>query len=78
MDVTYGPAYENEQARLFAGLSIEEWDHMPGTQLWIDPVRGGRCKSEILILYRMSLQIPAAMNDAQAREMERKAKRGGR
>lgn len=78
IQVTYGQAYENEQARLYAGLSIAEWDKMPGTQQWIDPEVGGRSKAEMLILYRMSLQIPAAMNDAQAREMERNANRRGR
>lgn len=79
MNVTYGASYEYEQARIYAGLSIAEWDMMPGTRQWIDPEIGGRCKCDILILYRMSLFIPAAMSDAQAREMERKSRmRGGR
>lgn len=79
MTITYGQSYEYEQARLFAGLSITEWDNMPGTQQWVNPEIGGRCKAEMLILYRMSLMIPAASNDAQAREMERKSRmKGGR
>ncbi len=75
--ITYSLEYESEMARVFAGLSIAEWSAMPGTRQWIPPT-GGRCKCDILILYRMSNFIPAAANDAQSREMERKSKRGGR
>lgn len=68
-----------EQARIYAGLSMAEWDALPGVPEWIDPERHARSKSHILVLYRMSNAIPAAANDAQAREAERKAKhRGGR
>lgn len=71
--ISYTIEYECEMARIFAGLSITEWDAMPGTRQWI-PDTGGRCKCDILILYRMSNFIPAASNDAQSREAERKAK----
>ena len=75
--ITYALAFECEQARIYAGMSIAEWDALPGTRQWIPP-SGGRSKCDLLILYRMSQFIPAAANDAQGREMERKAKLKGR
>ena len=69
--------YECESARIHAGMSIAEWDALPGTRQWLDPETGGRSKCDLLILYRMSNFIPAASNDAQAREVERKSRRKG-
>lgn len=48
---------------------------MPGDPQWINPLKGGRSKAHILMLYRMSNAVPAAANDAQARKMEQDAKR---
>lgn len=67
--------YENEQARLYAGLSILEWDGLPGTDIWLDPETGGRSKSNLIMLWRISQWIPAAAQDAAIRESERQAKR---
>jgi len=75
--ISYALEYECESARIYAGISIAEWTLMPGTRQWL-PETDGRCKCDILILYRMSNFIPAAANDAQAREMERKSRRPGR
>jgi len=72
--ITYTMAYEEEQARLYGGLSITEWDNLPGNQFWINPDTGGRCKSDMIMLYRMSNWIPAAANDAAARQMERESR----
>lgn len=74
--ISYSIEYEFEMARIHAGLSIAEWDALPGTRMWLNG--GGRSKSDLLILYRMSNFIPAAASDAQARESERKAKMRGR
>lgn len=71
--ITYTLEYECEVARVYANISIADWEIMPGTRQWIPPT-GGRCKSDMLMLYRMSNFIPAASNDAQAREMERKSR----
>lgn len=75
--ITYTLEYESEAARIFAVIPIAEWMIMPGTRQWIPP-DGGRCKCDILILYRMSNFIPAAASDAQSREMQRKSKSRGR
>lgn len=76
--IYYTLEYEMEQARIYAGLSMSEWDALPGTPEWIDSERHSRSKSHILVLYRMSNAIPAAANDAATRQMERDAKRRGR
>lgn len=85
-DYSYRPAaatiyytleYEMEQARIYAGLSMAEWDTLPGTPEWIDPERHSRSKCHILVLYRMSNAIPAAANDALIRKQEMDARRRG-
>lgn len=58
-------------------MSIQEFDTMPASPEWA--LENERTKAHILVLYRMSNSIPAAINDAQSREIERKAKqKGGR
>lgn len=71
--IAYTLEYEMEQARIYAGLPIAEWDALPGTPDWIDPERPSRTKSHMLILYRMNNAIPAAAQDAQIRKQERDA-----
>jgi hypothetical protein len=70
--VQYSSIYEQEQSRIYAGMSVAEYDALPGTPDWA--VDGQRTKAHILVLYRMSNAIPAAISDAQARESERKSK----
>lgn len=76
--ISYSLDYELEQARIYAGLPIAEWDALPGTPDWIDPERPSRTKSHLLVLYRMSNVIPAAAQDAQIRQQENEAKWLGR
>ena len=72
--ITYTLAYELEQARLFAGLTMKEFDLMPGTPEWCTAQTGWRSKCHILTLYRMSNNIPAVAQDAAAKDMERQSK----
>lgn len=77
--VQYSSTYEQEQARVYAGMSAAEYDALPGSPDWA--VDGQRTKAHILVLFRMSNAIPAAISDAQGRESERKSKlrsKGGR
>jgi hypothetical protein len=76
--ITYTLAFEEEQARIAAGMSITEYDQLPGTPMWTDPVQGGRSKCHIVMLYRMAQYIPAVAQDASARKMEQDARRPGR
>jgi hypothetical protein len=64
--------FEEEQARIAAGLTMEAYGALPGIPVWCGA--GERSKAHILIWYRMSQRIPAAANDAQARKMEREMK----
>ena len=72
--ITYTLAYEEEQARIYAGMSIAEYDVLPGTPMWIDPNKGNHSKCHILVLFRMSNMIPAVASDASSREIERQSK----
>lgn len=72
--ITYSAAFEEESARLYAGISISEWDALPGTRAWIDPNKGGRSKCDLVVLYRMSNWITAAMDDVAAKKMEHRAR----
>lgn len=69
--ITYTMAYELEQARLYAGMTIAEFDALPGSPMWCTESTGWRSKCHILLLYRMSKVIPAVAEDASAKEMER-------
>ena len=73
--VHYSNAYEREQSRIYAGMSITEYDALPGSPDWA--VDDQRTKAHILVLFRMSKEITAAISDAQNREIERKSKRKG-
>lgn len=66
-------AFEEEQARLYAGISILEWDDLPGTRVWLLNDEG-RAKADLIMLYRMNNWIPAAAQDMAARDIERQNK----
>lgn len=65
-------AFEEEQARIAAGLSVAEYETLPGTPIWCLP--GQRSKCHVLIWYRMSLRIPNVAQDAAVRKAERDSK----
>lgn len=72
--ITYSLGFEMQQARVSAGLSLEEWNTLPGDPIWTtdnQPV----CKAELLIWFRMAQRIPAVSNDLQARELKRQQQR---
>ena len=72
--ISYTIGYELEQARLYAGLTAAEFDAMPGTPEWCTEMTGWRSKCHILMLWRMSNTIPAVMQDASIKDMERQSK----
>lgn len=67
----YSLGFEMQQARTAAGLSLVEWDDLPGDRIWTTDTQP-ICKAEVLIWYRMAQRIPAVSNDLQVREMQRK------
>lgn len=61
--------YEQQQARIAAGLSLAEYAALPGSRRWIDPdspVALSKCC--VIMLYRINNQIGAVQEDARARK----------
>ena len=71
IDITYSLAFQEQEARIAAGISGEDWLKMPGTPQWCT-LETGYSKSHILIWHRMSLKIPAAQQDAAMQKLKRK------
>lgn len=65
--------YELQLARVEMGITLDEFNRMRGTQIWCP--NGELCKSELLVLYRLSQQTEAVGNDIQKRHLERSRKR---
>lgn len=62
-------AFEEQEARIFAGLSVMEYDSLPGVGEWCNadqPIS----KAEILVLYRLHNQVLAVQ-----RHLDSKKKR---
>jgi hypothetical protein len=70
--VTYTLEYEMQAARVEMGLSLAEFDGLPGNSCWSDPDNPTLSKSDVLIIYRRNKAIPAVMSDAQSRDAQRK------
>lgn len=71
--VQYKLAFEEQEARVSEGLTISEYEALPGTPRWVLPDGPEWTKCHVLMRYRMSRAIPAVGQDAQAREMKRRA-----
>lgn len=77
VSIRYSVLYEQHDARQTAGLSLEEYNRLPGTPLWMgtdDPWS----KSHVIAWARYNQLIPAVQGDAQNREMERRSRMSGR
>lgn len=57
------------EARTKAGISLTEFNEMPGTPMWLHGTQT-MSKSHLLIWYRKSSRITAAQNSAQMRKMK--------
>lgn len=71
MKISYNLAFEEQLARIWAGLSEAEYAALPGAPRWVDPETGGRSKAEVLVLYRMNNRIGAVSQDAAAARKRR-------
>lgn len=61
-----------QTARVDMGLSLAEFDALPGNGCWVDMDNPTLSKADVLMIYRRSRAIPAVMNDAQNRESTKK------
>lgn len=54
---------EQEMARVWAGLSLKEFDDLPGNPNWVNPYKPIRSKASIVAAYRMANLLDAISND---------------
>lgn len=78
INITYSTAYMQEQARIEAGISLHEWQNLPGDPAWKIFYNAPLCKAEVIMLYRLKHLIPAVVDDVQNRRLEAKLKRHGK
>lgn len=67
VNISYAQLFDEHQARIWAGLSLEEYHALPGAPRWVDPETGGMSKAEVLMLYRMHHRIHSVSQDAQTK-----------
>lgn len=60
--------FEEHEARIYAGLSYEQYQALPGAPRWVDPEKGGLSKCEVVMLYRMHHRILSVSEDAQTKK----------
>lgn len=74
--VTYTLEFEMQTARVEMGLTLDEFDALPGNPCWVKWENPTLSKADVLMIYRRNRAIPAVMSDAQNREAKKK-RRGG-
>ena len=75
LQIGYNLAFELQEARQASGISVVEYEHLPGTPLWLTPDTS-MSKCHLLVWFRKHKRIEAALNSAQIREINRKQKKG--
>ena len=66
---------ELENARIFCGLTVEQFESLPGTNFWAtEELSVGiyDSKSDVLCYYRSQKLIEAIINDLNNKELNRK------
>jgi hypothetical protein len=64
------PEFEEAEARVFAGVSLAEFDAMPGVPDWCNEDRP-ISKSDVVAHYRLHMLIDAVRDDITVRKMRR-------
>lgn len=68
------PIVEIENARLFCGLSIEQFESLSGTKYWSNEENSigiYESKSDVLIFYRVQKLTEAIINDLNVKEIKK-------
>lgn len=68
--IFYSLEFEAQQARLFAGMSVMEYEALPGDPTWCDETQP-MSKADVIVLYRMSNLISAVQTHAAAKRTGR-------
>lgn len=71
MKITMAPEMEEQLARIFAGLSMSDYDMLPGVPGWCDEDQPFS-KSDVVALYRTHNLLAAVENDIAARKMKQR------
>lgn len=66
--ISHAQTFENHEARIWAGVSLDEWHRLPGAPRWVTPETGSWSKCEVVMLYRMHHRIAAVAEDAQTKK----------
>lgn len=67
--------FEQQQARVKAGLSVAEYEQLPGTPQWARRRGLSTSKCHVIMWYRQERRLQIVGDDIQAREMERQTRR---
>lgn len=70
VQIGYNIAFELQEARVAAGISISEFDAMPGIPMWMKPT-DSMSKCHLLVWFRKHRLVEAAQNSAQIRESKK-------
>lgn len=71
IQVTYSLAYEEYQAWVSMGLTLDEYNALPGTPDWVT-VEQPLSKCDVIAWYRLSGRINAVMSEAAAKKSKRR------
>lgn len=66
---------EQEQARMYCGLTHEQYDNLVGTHYWASDENAigiYECKSDVLVYYRAQKLIEAIINDLNMKDIKNK------
>lgn len=69
--VSYSIELEEQEARMFAGIGIAEYETMPGTPDWCDE-NYPLSKSDVIVMYRMHHLIAAVQEHARSKQPARR------
>lgn len=65
--ISYDLKFEEQEARVAAGLGMDEYNRLPGTPMWAHGNDLSKC--HIIVWYRYSRRIQAIPQDIQTRKM---------
>lgn len=70
INVTYSLAFEEYQSWVAMGLTLDEYNSLPGTPDWTDESHP-LSKCDVIAWYRLSRRIDAVMSEAAAKRKKR-------
>lgn len=72
INITYSLQFEEIEARTAMGLSMVEYEALPGSPVWIPVDNPSLSKADVIAWYRLSRLIPAVAQEAAAKKAKRR------